>query len=96
MKRILLLLVLITVGGLLGYPKTRAMVIEYAKIGVNALSAGVEATQNAMNNDLSECRDGTREQRIACTKRHEAPLDKLHPGMDSAGQQDKLYKAMEQ
>ena len=96
MKKILALLIVVALAGVFAYPQTRAVAIEYVKIGFSAASAGVEATKNAMNNDLAECQNGTQEQRIACTKRHEAPLDKLHPSMDSAGQQDKLYKALEQ
>lgn len=95
-KKFLFLVICAAIVGVMAYQPSRDLVIGYAKIAMNALDAGAQATKNAMDNDLAECQNGTKEQRIACTKRHEAPLDKLHPSMDSAGQQDKLYKAMEQ
>jgi len=96
MKRILLLMVIVALGVVAGYQPARESAITYSKIALNAVSAGVMAAQTAMSSDLEQCQNGSKEQRIACTKRHEAPLDKLHPDMDSAGQQEKLYKAMDQ
>ena len=96
MRKIVFFLICAVVVGVMFNKPSREWVIGYAKITANAVSAGAEATQNAMNNDLAECQNGTKEQRRSCAKRHEAPLDKLNPSIDSAGQQDKLYKAMEQ
>jgi hypothetical protein len=96
MKKIVALLIVVAMAGIFAYPQTRAVAIEYVKIGFSAANTGIEATKNAMNNDLAEYQKGTQEQRIACTKRHVTPLDMLHPSMKGAGQQDEPHKAMEQ
>ncbi len=96
MKRLLLLVIVVALGVVAAYQPARDSAIAYGKVALSAMNAGIVATRAAMNSDLEQCQNGSKEQRIACTKRHEAALDKLHPDMDSAGQQDKLYKAMEQ
>ncbi len=95
MKRIVGVLLLVAAVAVFAIPSNRVVAIEYARIAMNASMAVFDSARTMANNDLNACNSSDPAERRECLKRHEAPLDRMDSRLDTAGQQDKLYKAME-
>lgn len=72
----------------------REFVDRYAKMGISGVSAMVDMAKGVAASDIERCQSGNEGERRECLKAHEAPLDKFDSRMDTAGQQDALYRAM--
>jgi hypothetical protein len=82
-KRIVGLFIFISACVTLAVPSGRAFSIECGRIAMNASMAVFDSAKKLVA------------VRRECLKRHEAPLDHMDSRLDTATQQDKLYKAME-
>lgn len=75
-------------------PDARGFIGEYAKRGIDGTSAMVDIVKGVASSDIERCQSGNENERRDCLRDHEAPLDKFDSRIDTAGQQDALYRAM--